>query len=163
MWNHQFSVPQIEHPLGSSNKKGSHVYVLLIVAIVLLLWHQIVLFCHQITMVASEQHLYQTIVLPRKLATGSIQYWLPFLLLPLVGILFELLRIVWLECSPKMKLLVLRLNEQYIGEGLIGKSAYNIWLVTIKKISKVCFAGHIQIPWWHPQIRYVMWPEQFSI
>ncbi len=35
-------------------------------------------------MVASEQHLYQTIVLPRKLTTGRI---------PLMGILFEILRI----------------------------------------------------------------------
>ncbi len=33
----QFSVHQIEYPLGGSSKKGSHVYVLLIVAIVLLL------------------------------------------------------------------------------------------------------------------------------
>ncbi len=39
-------------------------------------------------MVASEQHLYQTIVLPRKLATGSIHDFFP-----LVGILFEILRI----------------------------------------------------------------------
>ncbi len=33
----QFSVPQIEYPLGGSNKKGSHVYFLLIVAMVILL------------------------------------------------------------------------------------------------------------------------------
>ncbi len=33
----QFSVPQIEFPLGGSSKKGSHVYFLLIVAMVLLL------------------------------------------------------------------------------------------------------------------------------
>ncbi len=33
----QFSVPQIEYPLGGSSKKGSHVYFLLIVAMVLLL------------------------------------------------------------------------------------------------------------------------------
>ncbi len=39
----QFSVPQIEYPLGGSNKKRSHVYFLFIVAIVLLLWCQIVL------------------------------------------------------------------------------------------------------------------------
>ncbi len=43
-------------------------------------------------MVASEQHLYQTIVLPRKLATGSIHDYL-FCYCPLVGILFEVLRI----------------------------------------------------------------------
>ncbi len=33
----KFSVPQIEYPLGGSSKKGSHVYFLLIVAMVLLL------------------------------------------------------------------------------------------------------------------------------
>ncbi len=33
----EFSVPQIEYPLGGSTKKGSHVYFLLIVAMVLLL------------------------------------------------------------------------------------------------------------------------------
>ncbi len=49
-------------------------------------------------MVASEQRLYQiivqfdkTIVLPRKLATGRINYI--FCYCPLVGILFEVLRI----------------------------------------------------------------------
>ncbi len=41
--------------------------------------------------VASEQHLYQT-VLPRKLATGSIHDYL-LCYCPLVGILFEVLRI----------------------------------------------------------------------
>ncbi len=46
-------------------------------------------------MVASEQHLYQTIVLPRKLATGSLHDYL-FFYCPLVGILFEVLRM----CGP---------------------------------------------------------------
>ncbi len=90
-----FSVPQIEYPLGGSSKKGSHDYFLLIVAMVLLLWRQIVLLWHQITMVASEQHLYQTIVLPRKLATGSIHEYV-FCYCPLVGILFEVFRIVFI-------------------------------------------------------------------
>ncbi len=88
-----FSVPQIEHPLGCCSKKGSHVYFLLIIAMVLLLWLQIVLLWHQVTMVAPEQHLYQTIALPRKLATGSTHDYL-FCYCPLVDILFELLRIV---------------------------------------------------------------------
>ncbi len=35
----QFSVPQIEYPLRGSGKIGSHVYFLLIVAMVLLLWY----------------------------------------------------------------------------------------------------------------------------
>ncbi len=43
-------------------------------------------------MVASEQHLYQTIILPRKLITGSIHDYL-LCYCPLVGILFEVLRI----------------------------------------------------------------------
>ncbi len=90
----EFSVPQIEYPLGGSSKKGSHIYFLLIVAMVLLLWCQIVLLWHQVTMVASEQHSYQTIILPRKLATGSIHDYL-FCYCPLVGILFEVLRINW--------------------------------------------------------------------
>ncbi len=88
------SVPQIEYPLESSSKKGSHVYFLLIVAMVLLFWHQIVLLWHQVTMVASEQHLYQTIVLPRKLTTRSIHDYL-FCYCPLVCIIFEVLRICW--------------------------------------------------------------------
>ncbi len=65
---------------SGSSKKGSHVYFLLIVAMVLVLWCQIVLLWHQVTMVASEQHLYQTIVqfdktivLPRKLATRGTE------------------------------------------------------------------------------------------
>ncbi len=43
----QFSLPQMEYPLGGSSKKGSHVYFLLIVAMVQLLWCQIVLLWHQ--------------------------------------------------------------------------------------------------------------------
>ncbi len=91
--NIQFSVPQIEYPLWGISKKGSHVYFLLIVVMVLLLCCQIVLLWHQVNMVASEQHLYQTIVLPRKLVTGSIHDYL-FCYCPLVGILFKVLRII---------------------------------------------------------------------
>ncbi len=87
--NEQFSVPQI----GGSSKRGSHVYFLLIVAMVVLLWCQIVLLWHQVTMVASDQHLYQIIVLPRKLATWSIHDYHCFATAPLVGILFMVLRI----------------------------------------------------------------------
>ncbi len=46
IWYHtfyEFLVPQIEYPLGGSSKKGSHVYFLLIVAMLQLLWRQIVL------------------------------------------------------------------------------------------------------------------------
>ncbi len=39
----QFSVPQIEYPLGGSSKKGGHVYFLLQVFWVILLFCQIVL------------------------------------------------------------------------------------------------------------------------
>ncbi len=83
----QFSVTQIEYPLGGSSTKGSHVYFLLIIVMVLLLWCQIVLLWHQVTMVAIEQHLYQTIVQFDKIIvftqkTCNRKYtWLPFLLL----------------------------------------------------------------------------------
>ncbi len=88
----QFSVPQIEYPLGGSSTTYSHVYFLLIVAIILLLWCHILLLWHQVTMVASEQHLYQTIVFPIKPSTGSIHDYL-FCYWPLVGILYEVVRI----------------------------------------------------------------------
>ncbi len=39
----QFSLTQIEYPLGNSSKKGNHVFFLLIVAMVLILLLQIVL------------------------------------------------------------------------------------------------------------------------
>ncbi len=54
-----FTVPQIKCLLGGSSEKGSHVYFLLIVTMVLLFWQQIVLLWHQVTMVASEQYLWQ--------------------------------------------------------------------------------------------------------
>ncbi len=47
----------MEYPLGGISQKGSHVYFLLIIAMVLLLWRQFVLLWHQVTMVESEQHL----------------------------------------------------------------------------------------------------------
>ncbi len=96
----QFSIPQIEYPLGCSSKTGSHVYFLLIFAMVLLLWRLIVLLWHQVTMVASEQHLYQTIILPRKPITGSIHDYL-LCYCPLVGILFVVLRILSLQIVNK--------------------------------------------------------------
>ncbi len=79
--NNQLLVSQIVCPLGSSSKKGNHVYFLLIVAMVLLLWRQIELSWHQVTMVASEQHLWQNNSITQK--TCNRKYtWLPFLLLP---------------------------------------------------------------------------------
>ncbi len=100
--NFQFSVPQIEYPLRGSSKKGSHVYFQLIVAVVLPLWRLIVLLWHQVTMLTSKQHLYQTIVLPRQLATGSIHDYL-FCYCPLEGILLEVLRISLSLKEKKMK------------------------------------------------------------
>ncbi len=66
---------------------------------------------HQITMVTSEQHLYKkivqfdkTIVLPRKLSTGSIHDY-PFCYCPLVGLLFEVLRMESLRMTqPSLQL-----------------------------------------------------------
>ncbi len=43
----QFSVPQIEYTLGGTSKMGSHIYFLLIVAMVLLLLRHIVLLWRQ--------------------------------------------------------------------------------------------------------------------
>ncbi len=43
MCRNQFSIPQIQYPLGGSSKKGSHVYFLLQVFCVILLFCQIVL------------------------------------------------------------------------------------------------------------------------
>ncbi len=57
------------------------------------MWSHVVLLWHQVTMIASEQHLYQAIVFTRKLATGSKHDHL-FCYCPLVGILFEVLIIV---------------------------------------------------------------------
>ncbi len=76
-----FTVRYNEFPLGSSTKSGSHVYFLLIVAMVLLLWCQIVLLWHQVTIVTSEQHLWQNKSITQK--TCNRKYtWLPFMLVP---------------------------------------------------------------------------------
>ncbi len=94
----QFSVPRIECPKGSS-KKGSHVYFLLWVFWVILLFCQIVLsfdinvvlmlsWWPDVTIVQSDV----TIVVPWQLSTGSKHDYL-FCYCPLVGILFEVLRI----------------------------------------------------------------------
>ncbi len=88
----QFSVPQIEYPLGGSSKKGRHVYFLLQVFWVILLFCKIVLLFDinaiLITIVQSDV----TIVVPWQLSTGSKHDYL-FWYCPLVGILFEVLRI----------------------------------------------------------------------
>ncbi len=98
----QFSLPQIICSLGGSSKIDSHVYFLLIVAMVLLLWRQIVLLRHQVTMIASEQHLWQNNSITQK--TCNRKYtWLPFCYCHLVGILFEVLRIILMihKCDLK--------------------------------------------------------------
>ncbi len=51
-------------------------------------------------MVAPEQQLYQTIILPRKLIIGSIHDYL-LCYCPLAGILFEVLRIHMKERDEK--------------------------------------------------------------
>ncbi len=87
----QFSVPQI--PTRGQFKK-----VVMFTSCWLLPWYY---YCDiRCTIVTSEQHLYQTmvhfdktIVLPWKLATGNIHDYL-FCYCPLVGILFEVLRII---------------------------------------------------------------------
>ncbi len=94
----QFSVPQIEYPLGGSSKKGSHVYFLLqVFRLILLLDINVVLMLpwwSDVTIVESDV----TIVVPWQLSTGSKHDYL-FCYCPLVGILFEVLRIVpHLQC-----------------------------------------------------------------
>ncbi len=87
----QFSVPQIEYPLGGSSKKCSHVYFLLQDFWVILLFCQIVLLFEinvvlmllwwpDVTIVQSDV----TIVVPWQLSTGSIHDYL-FLVLPPSG------------------------------------------------------------------------------
>ncbi len=76
-------------------------------------------------MVASEQHLFKkkkkivqfdkTIVLPRKLATGSIHDYF-FCYCPLVGILFEELRMIRLVV---LQLSVVKVSVDWSGKPLV--------------------------------------------
>ncbi len=84
-----FSVPQIEYPLGGGSKKGSHVYFLLIVTMVLLLW---CLIGSIITFISYNITIWKNNA-PRKYAAGSIHDYL-FCYCPIVDILFEVLRII---------------------------------------------------------------------
>ncbi len=86
----QFSVPQIEYPLGGSSKKGSHVYFLLQVFWILFdINVDLVLpWWPDVTIVQSDV----TIVVPWQLSKWSIHDNL-FCYCPLVGILFKILRI----------------------------------------------------------------------
>ncbi len=68
-------------------------------------------------MAASELHVYptiaqfdKTIVLPRKLATGSIHDYM-FCYCPLVGILFEVLRITQHKVYRRLHYTVNKINE----------------------------------------------------
>ncbi len=89
----EFTVPRIGYPLGGISKNGSHVYVLLQVFRVILLFEiNVVLMLPWWTGVTIVQ-CDITIVIPWQLSTGSIQYYL-FCYCPLVGILFEILRVV---------------------------------------------------------------------
>ncbi len=88
----QFSLPQIQHPQGGRSKKGSHVYFLLQFFWVILLFDiNVVLMLPwwPVTIVQSDL----TIVVPWQLSTGSKHDYL-FCYCPLVGILFEVVRIL---------------------------------------------------------------------
>ncbi len=91
----QFSVAQIEYPLGGSNKRSSHVYFLLQVFWIILLFDiNVVLMLpwwHDVKIIQCDV----TIVVPWQLSTGSKHDYL--VLLPLVGKLFEVLRIVLVQ------------------------------------------------------------------
>ncbi len=88
----QFSVPWIEYSPGGSSKKGSHVYFLLQVYWVILLFDinavLMLPWWSDVTIVQSDV----TIVVSWQLSTGSKHDYL-FRYCPLVGILFEVLRI----------------------------------------------------------------------
>ncbi len=81
-----------KRPVKLCSKKGSHVYLLLQVFWVILL------FCHKccsdVTIVQSDIK----IVVPWQLSTGSKHDYL-FCYCPLLGILFEVLRIVATQCQ----------------------------------------------------------------
>ncbi len=101
----QFSVPQIEYPLGGSRKNGSHVYFLVQVFWVILLFDiNVVLMLpwwFDVTIVQSDI----TIVVPLQLSTGSKDDYL-FGYCPLVCVLFEVLRIAKINsnCCTSVKL-----------------------------------------------------------
>ncbi len=78
----QFSVPQIEYPLGGSSKKGSDVYFMLIVAIVTSGHHGSI----RTTFISNNSITQKT--------CNRKYTWLPFCCCPTVSILFEVLRIV---------------------------------------------------------------------
>ncbi len=85
----QFSVPQIEYPLGGSSKKGSDVYFMLIVAIVTSGHHG----CIRRIFISNNSTIWQNNNITQN--TCNRKYtWLPFCLCLLVDILFEVLRIV---------------------------------------------------------------------
>ncbi len=101
----QFAVPQIEYTLGGTSKMGSHVLLPVVSC------HGTTIVTSYCTIVMSGQHFYQTIVqfdktivFPRKLTTGSIHDYL-FCYCPLVGILFEVLRIKGMEHAPNLFML----------------------------------------------------------
>ncbi len=89
----QFSLPQVEYPLGGNSKKGSHIYVLLQVVWVILLFDinvvMMIPWWLDVTIVQSDV----TIVVPWQLSTRSNHDYL-FCYCPLVDILFKVLRIV---------------------------------------------------------------------
>ncbi len=96
IWN--ISVPQIEYPLGCSGKKGNHVYFLLQVFWVILLFIQIVLlFDINVVLMLPCMVTWCTIWCQNSCAMVTINRkytWLPFYYCPLVGILYEVLRIL---------------------------------------------------------------------
>ncbi len=85
---------QLEYPLGGSSKNDSHVHFLLQVFWVILLFDiNVVLtlpWWPDVTIIQSDV----TIVVPWQLSTGS-KHDYRFCYCPLVGILFEVLRIIW--------------------------------------------------------------------
>ncbi len=101
-------------------------------------------------MVASEQHLYQTIVLPRKIATGIIHDYL-FCYCALVGILLEVMRIDyarwWLgnESYKQVSLLSMTYHKKQIIDKINASHHYEHGMLTsyhqVHTINITCVKG----------------------
>ncbi len=155
----QFSVPQLEYPLGWSWKKGSHVYILLqvfwVIWLILLFDINVVLmpsmltWCHNSTI---WRHNSST------MATINRKYTrLPYCYCPLVGILFEVVRI------GELKNVVIFEHNVYCPYRCVyrvasGHSFQQYWLQLATHISQL--AKYIcHIPYSISQLLQYMWPS----
>ncbi len=128
------------------------------------------------TIVTSEQHLYQTIaqfdktiVLPRKLATGNIHEYL-FCYCPLVGILFEVLRVAvtyYTWYTPMMSVL-----KSIQGRKVLAGLVTVVWKHhTNSRWTHWCYHGIYLVNYWHHKLmtsqsniwQFVAWIFRMSV